>query len=674
MTDDLQAIGLQTRCQSDTPCGAPTYGESRPPLGAGMPWWRSTHAILTATSGLLAGFGLLVGGSSPEGWAVIPYALAIATGAYLPVSSALKALRVRQVDMNVLMTIAAAGAVTVGEWAEGALVVFLFALGELLETFALERTRNAVRALMDLSPSVAEVKRGDGTEVVTADSVSPGQVVVVRPGARIPVDGVVLQGTAAVNQAPITGEAAPVDKRPGDPVFAGTISHDGYLEVVCRRVAADTTLARIIHLVEKAQGSRAPSQRFIDRFAATYTPAVVATAMAIVVGPPLFLGQPWYPWLYRGLALLILACPCAMVISTPVAIVTAIGEAARRGILVKGGASLEALAAVRVVLVDKTGTLTEGALRLTGVAAASGVTEADVLALAAGLEALAEHPIARAVVAAAADRGLTVARASELTVVGGKGVHGRVDGLQLTLGSARYLQEIGVDPAELDRLMARLGTEGNTVVFITAPGRVLGALALSDLPRPGANHALQRLRRLGVQRVVMLTGDNPVAADAIGREVGVDEVRAGLLPEDKLAVVAELEANWGPAAMVGDGVNDAPALARASVGVAMGVAGTDAALETADVALMGDRLDRLPEGIWLSRQALRVVRQNLVFALVTKALALAALIPGWLTLWMAIVADVGASLAVIGNSLRLRSRRALSASDGQSLPIKQLAG
>jgi Cd2+/Zn2+-exporting ATPase len=559
--------------------------------------------------------------------------------------------------MNVLMTIAAAGAVVVGEWAEGALVVCLFSVGELLESLALERTRNAVRALMDLSPSVAELKRDGDTEMVAADRVIPGQVVVVRPGARIPVDGVVLVGGAAVNQAPITGEAVPVEKGPGDPVFAGTISHDGYLEVECRRVAADTTLARIIHLVEEAQGSRAPLQRFIDRFAAWYTPAVVAAATLVVIGPPLLLGQPWYPWLYRGLALLILACPCAMVISTPVAIVTAIGEAARRGILVKGGASLEALAAVRLVLVDKTGTLTEDTPRLTGVAPAAGVSEADVLAMAAGLEALADHPIARAVVSAAAERELTVLRASELTVAGGKGVTGRIDGVQLTLGSERYLQENGANPAELERLAARLGSGDNTVVFLASPGRVLGALALAYLPRPEAVDSLQRLRSLGIRRVVMLTGDSQAAADSIGRQLGVDEVRAGLLPADKLAAVAELEAKWGPAAMVGDGVNDAPALARATVGVAMGVAGTDAALETADVALMSDRLDRLPEGISLSRQALRVVRQNLTFALVTKALALAALLPGWLTLWVAIVADVGSSLAVIANSLRLRSHR-----------------
>lgn len=607
---------------------------------------------------------MLVGGLSPDGWAAIPYALAIATGAYAPASSALRALRARQVDMNVLMTIAAAGAVAVGEWAEGALVVFLFSVGELLESFALERTRNAVRALMDLSPSVAEMKQGDGTRLVAADSVTPGQVVVVRPGARIPVDGVVLAGAAAVNQAPITGEAAPVDKKPGDPVFAGTISHDGYLEVACRRVAADTTLARIIHLVEEAQNSRAPSQRFIDRFAAWYTPAVVAIATLVVVGPPLLLGQPWYPWLYRGLALLILACPCAMVISTPVAIVTAIGEAARRGILVKGGASLEALSTVRLVLVDKTGTLTEGATRLTGVAAVSGVSEAEVLAMAAGLETLAEHPIAHAVVAAARDRGLAVARGSELTMVGGKGVTGQINGLQLTLGSARYLQELGFDPSALARLAADLDAAGKTVVFLAAPGRLLGALALADLPRVESAGSLRQLRLLGIRRVVMLTGDNRAVAEAIGRQVGVDEVRAGLLPEDKLAAVGQLEAAWGPAAMVGDGVNDAPALARASVGVAMGAAGTDAALETADVALMGDRLDRLPEGIALSRQALRIVRQNLLFALVTKALALAALIPGWLTLWLAIVADVGSSLAVIANSLRLRSRK-----DSRSLDV-----
>ena len=657
MTDDLQAIGAEVPCAATLPCRAPACRERRSPAATAIPWWRSTHALLTTGSGLLAILGLAVGGLNPDGWAVLPYALAIGMGVYFPVRSGLRSLAGRQVDMNVLMTIAAAGAIAVGEWAEGALVVFLFSLGELLESFALERTRNAVRSLMDLSPSVAELKRGDHTEIVATDTVIPGQVVVVRPGARIPVDGIVLAGAAAVNQAPITGEAAPVAKLPGDPVFAGTISHDGYLEIECRRVAADTTLARIIHMVEEAQGSRAPSQRFIDRFAAWYTPAVVGVALAVVAGPPLVLGEPWYPWLYRGLALLILACPCAMVISTPVAIVTAIGEAARRGILVKGGASLEALAAARVVLVDKTGTLTEGAPQLTGIAPAPGVSETDVLAMAAGLESLADHPIARAVVAAAADRELPVIRASELTVIGGKGVRGRIDGQQLTLGSARYLQEEGADPAELGRLAARLGDGDHTVVFLTAPGRLLGALALADLPRPEAADCLERLRNLGIRRVVMLTGDNAAAAASVGRRLGIDEVRAGLLPEDKLAAVAEMEARWGPAAMVGDGVNDAPALARATVGVAMGVAGTDAALETADVALMSDRLDRLPEGIRLSRQALAIVRQNLTFALVTKALALAALIPGWLTLWLAIVADVGSSLAVIANSLRLRSRR-----------------
>ncbi|HEX6989121.1 MAG TPA: cation-translocating P-type ATPase [Bacillota bacterium] len=656
-------------------------------------WWRTRRAVTTAASGLLAAGGYLaalLNIASP--WPQLAYAAAMAAGGWLPARVAWAAARRRRIDINGLMILAALGAAAIGQWTEGAVVVFLFSLGEALEEAAITRTRRSIRDLMALAPAEAEVLRDGRLQQVPVAEVRVGERVVVRPGARVPVDGRIHAGLAALNEAPITGEAMAVDKGPGDEVFAGSINENGYLEVDAVRVAGDTTLSRIIHLVEEAQRRRAGIQRWIDRFAQRYTPLVVAAAALVALVPPLA-GAPWGPWVYRGLALLILACPCALVISTPVAVVSAIGRAARSGVLIKGGAHLEALARVRVVALDKTGTLTFGRPEVTDVvplvdvppqvgaepldggvldrgapgddrAAPRNRPAVDpgdaVLALAAAAEARSEHPLGRAVVAAARARGVRPAEPEDFAVHPGLGIRARVSGLDLVVGAPAFVAtEAALDAASLEMPLARLESQGKTVMAVAeaagrgGPGRWLGLIAVADRIRPGAAAAVAGLRSAGVRRVILLTGDAEPAARRVAAAVGVDEVRARRLPEAKLEAVESLEGADGGVLYVGDGINDAPALARASVGVAMGVAGTDTALESADVALMADDLTQLPAAIDLSRRAMAVVRQNVVFSLAVKALAMGLLAAGQLTLWLAIAADTGAALAVIANGLRL---------------------
>jgi Cd2+/Zn2+-exporting ATPase len=558
----------------------------------------------------------------------------------------------RSLDMNVLMTLAAIGAMAVGEWAEGAVTIFLFAVGELLERYTMERARGAIRALMDLSPPEAIRVREEGEEQVPVKGLEIGDQIRVPPGQRIPVDGEVTEGHSAVDQAAITGESLPIEKAPGDKVFAGTLNGESSLLIQVTRAARDSTLARIIALVEDAQSRKAPAQRFVDRFARIYTPAVVAGALLVAVLPPLLTGALFSTWVYRALVLLVIACPCALVLSTPVSIASAIAAAARQGVLIKGGAYLEALGRLRALALDKTGTLTEGRPAVTTIISYNERSEEEVLQTAAAVEAGSTHPLAQAVLHEARHRGLTPPPAEEFAALFGRGASAVIDGARFYVGNHTFFEAWG-HPEAICQEIAELEASGQTAILVGTEAEVWGVLALADRLRPRARAVVEELRRAGLERVVLLTGDNRPTAEVIAQEAGVDDVRANLLPEQKVDAVESLLHRFEAVGMVGDGVNDAPALARATVGVAMGAIGSDAALETADVALMSDDLTRLPWAIRLGRNTRRVVAQNVVFSLGLKALFLGLAVAGWATLWMAVFADMGASLLVTFNGMRL---------------------
>lgn len=617
--------------------------------------------VATALAALFLVAGWLVQRAVPSapGWAAVGlYALSYVAGGYFRVIDGLRALRSGTLDINFLMVAGAVGAAVLGRWEEGAILMFLFSLSSTLEAFAVGRTRQAIRRLMELSPEDALVRR-DGVEVrIPARDLRPGDLVIVRPGERIAADGVVVAGESAVNESTITGESIPVDKGPGQPVFAGTINGQGSLEFRVTRPAGETTLARIIRYVEEAQASKAATQRVIDWVDRYYTLSVVAVAGLAFVLPPLLGLDAWGSSFYRAMMLLVVASPCALVISTPAAILSGIARGARSGILFKGGRHLEDAARVRVVAFDKTGTLTRGRPEVVGVYPEAGVEATDLLGLAASVEARSEHPLAAAIVAHARRLAVPLRAAADFQAASGVGARARVGDRDVRVGSPRLLDEAGV-PAEhpVRERVRRLAAEGHTTVVVLADGQVLGALALADTPRAGAREAVERLRAIGVRHVVMLTGDHAAAAEAIARQVGVDEVRAGLLPQDKLEVIRELRARYGPVAMVGDGVNDAPALAAADVGIAMGGIGTDVALETADVVLMADDLDKVADAIDLSRRARRILVQNLGFAIAVIVVLVAVTLAGHLTLPLAVVGHEGSTILVAFNGLRLLAGR-----------------
>jgi len=616
-------------------------------------WWRTRKGRLVIASAALLAAAFLIASLAPSVsfWAYLAAAavglIPIARRAFAGVRSG------TPFSIETLMSVAAAGAMAIGAAEEAAVVIFLFAVGELLEDVAAGRARAGIKALVGLVPRVAQVEEAGQLREVPAQRLRVGDLVVVRPGDRIPSDGEVVEGLSEVDEAPITGESVPVGKTTGSSVYAGSINANGQLRVRINKTAADNTIARIIHLVEEAQASKAPTARFIDRFAAYYTPAAMAVAALIITGPPLLAGADWETWVYRGLATLLIACPCALVISTPAAIASGLAAGARRGLLIKGGAALETLGKVATVAFDKTGTLTIGKPQVTDVIAVEG-TDDDVLAKAAAVELGSSHPLGLAIVAAAAARDLVVPPAFDATAVPGKAVLARLPQGFVSVGSPRYAAEFNLLPEALNRDVERLEAEGKTTVVVAAKDRALGVIALRDEPRADAAAGIARLRALGV-RSLMLTGDNRRTADAIASRLGL-EAKAELLPDAKLQAIAEMKAR-NPVAMVGDGINDAPALAAASVGIAMGAA-TDVALETADAALLKNRVTGVAELVALSRATLANVWQNITIALGLKTVFLITTLLGVSSLWMAILADTGATVLVTANALRLLRFRA----------------
>ena len=645
-------------------------------------WWRDARTAMTVLSGSLIVVGfcvhLILSGSwlaafAPEhagAGGVMPiavrifYFLAVITGAWYVLPKAWLSLRRFRPDMNLLMTVAVIGAVALGQWLEAATVSFLFALSLALESWSVGRARRAVEALMKIAPESVGVLEPDGTihEELSA-SLPVGTVFRVRPGERIGLDGTVVQGTTDVNQAPITGESLPVTKEPGSSVFAGTINGNGVIDVRSTKSADDTTLAHVIRLVGESQGRRSPAEQWVNRFARIYTPTVFAVAILTASVPPLLFHQPWETWFYQSLVLLVIGCPCALVISTPVSIVAGLAAAARNGVLVKGGLALETPARIKAIAMDKTGTLTEGRPTVAKVVALNGHTEQELLERAGSLESSSQHPLARAICDYVSARGLQPGPVTEFTLIPGKGATARIDGRSFWLGSHRFLEERGQETPEVHSLLGDLSASGHSVVVIGNETHVCGFIALADRLRPGIPELLAATRALGVPHIVMLTGDNEGTARTIARQAGIEEVRAELLPADKVAAIESLVQQYGSVAMIGDGVNDAPAMARASLGIAMGAIGSDAAIEAADVALMSDDLHQLPWLIAHSRRTLSIIRQNIVLSLAVKFVIVALAFAGHASLWAAIAADMGVSLLVIFNALRLVSSGASAPAD-----------
>lgn len=627
-------------------------------------WQRKQRAILAAVSGFCVTLGFLshalianslMGAVGSEGMGIVHevpllskffYLTAVVSGSYYIAPKAWFALRRLRPDMNLLMTVAVIGAILIGEWFEAGTVAFLFALSLALEAWSVGRARKAVSALMDLTPSTATLLLRDGIEKeVRLEEVTVGSIFVVKPGERIPLDGKVTNGKSDVNQAPITGESVPVAKMPGFEVFAGTINGDGALEVESTKEPGDTTLAHIIKLVDQAQSKRAQAEQWVEKFARVYTPAVMALGLLFLLVPPLVFDQLWQEWIYRSLVLLVIACPCALVISTPVSIVAALTASARKGVLVKGGTYIELPASLKAIAMDKTGTLTEGKPSVEQVIAMSGHTEQELISIAAAMETRSDHPLAKAIVKYAAQKDISPKAAVDFQIIQGKGATARIDGKEYWLGSHRYLEERNQETPDIHSKLETSSQTGRSVVLIGDASHVCGLITLADRVREESKHAIQSLRNIGIEHIIMLTGDNKGTAEAIARETAVDEVNSELLPQDKVNAVESLVSKY--VAMVGDGVNDAPAMARSTLGIAMGAAGTDVAIETADIALMSDELSKIPWLIKHSKRTLIVIRQNITFSLLVKAIFVGLTFTGHASLWAAIAADMGASLLVI---------------------------
>ncbi len=616
--------------------------------------WRNAKVVTSVCSGLLllAGFAGGYMGLRAELQTVL-YLLAVVVGGYYFGREALVELvREREIGIELLMSTAAIVAGVMGQWAEAATLVFLYSISEAAEGYTAERARHAIRALMDLAPKTALVLRDDRETRIPVEQLRVGDIFIVLPGESVATDGEVLDGHSSVNQAPVTGESVPVEKLPGSKVFAATINGEGALTVRAAKTFADNTLSRIIHLVEEAQASKGRSQRFIERFGKRYSPAVLGAGILIGLLPPLF-GLPWEDWIARATVFVVAAAPCALVISIPITLVAAIGTAGRNGLLIKGGVHLENLAKVRVVALDKTGTLTLGRPQVTDVVPLDGKSAREVLAAAAAIEARSQHPLAQAVLERAKSEGISLNPAQDFQSLTGAGAKGWVEGVECFVGNPRLFEGLGVAVAAVTPRIEALQREGKTVVLVGTARSLDGLIAVADPLRPEAARAIADLKRAGIERVVMLTGDNPLAAEAIARQVGIDEVFAELSPENKTEKVAELDARYGKVVMIGDGVNDAPALAAAHVGIAMGAAGTDVALETADVALMSDNLARLPYLIRFSQRTWGVIRQNLALSAIVIGALIVGAVGGYFTLPIAVLAHEVSEFVVIASGLRM---------------------
>ena len=583
------------------------------------------------------------------------YILAIIIGGFDLFKEGFSDLIKLDFSMESLMTIAIIGAAFIGEWAEGSIVVILFAISEALERFSMDKARQSIRSLMDIAPKEALIRRNNVEQLVSVDKIDIDDIMIIKPGQKIAMDGLVINGHSSVNQAAIRGESVPVEKQLDDEVFAGTLNEEGVLEVKVTKKVTDTTIAKIIHLVEEAQGERAPAQAFVDKFAKYYTPFIIIMALLIVVVPPLFFGGDWNKWLYQGLSILVVGCPCSLVISTPVSIVSAIGNAAKNGVLVKGGVYLEEIGHLRAIAFDKTGTLTKGKPVVTDFIATSSETDINYLSIISSLESLSQHPLASAILNEADKTNVDYKsiQIEDFQSITGKGLTGIHQNIRYYIGSPKLFSASVIEETAVKVQYRQFQEQGKTAMYFGTDEQILGVIAVADEVRDSSAAVISELHKLSIEHTIMLTGDNTKTAESIGKQLGVTEIKGDLMPQEKLDSIKALRTTYNKVAMVGDGINDAPALAASTVGIAMGGAGTDTALETADVALMGDDLQKLPFIVRLSRQTLKVIKQNITFSLGIKLLALLLVIPGWLTLWIAIVADMGATLLVTLNGLRL---------------------
>lgn len=583
------------------------------------------------------------------------YVTAILIGGFSLFKEGITDLLKLNFSMQALMTIAIIGASIIGQWSEGSIVVILFAVSEALEKFSMDKARQSIRSLMDIAPKEALVIRDGVEELIHVNEIKVNDIMIIKPGQKIAMDGVIVTGRSSVNQAAITGESVPIEKKVDDEVFAGTLNEEGLLEVKVTKLVTDSTIAKIIHLVEEAQDERAPAQAFVDKFAKYYTPAIMLIALLVVVIPPLFFNGDWNTWLYQGLSLLVVGCPCSLVISTPVSIVSAISNAAKNGVLIKGGIYLEEVGGLQAIAFDKTGTLTEGEPVVTDYISVNTSKESDNFMKIAALEAYSQHPLASAILKELSHKKLSIDHINidNFTSITGKGVQADIDGVTYLIGSSKLFNTELNQSESLKAQYELLQKEGKTAMIFGTSTEILAIIAVADKLRETSQSVITQLHQAGIKHTIMLTGDNQHTAQAIGQEVGVTDIKGDLMPQDKLDYIKSLKNDYLKVAMIGDGVNDAPALAAASVGISMGGTGTDTALETADIALMGDDLEKLPFLIRLSRKTLSIIKQNITLSLVLKLLALLLIIPGWLTLWLAIVADMGATIFVTLNGLRL---------------------
>ena len=628
--------------------GVPDEALALAPAESRESWW---PLVLAGVAALASETAEWLGLATP----ILPAVLAlsaVALGGFGTYRKGWIALRNLTLNINALMTIAVTGAMLIGQWPEAAMVVVLFALAERIEAASLDRARNAIRGLMAMTPDTATVRQPDGSWLaVVARAVAVGSVVRLKPGERVALDGVVSTGNSAVDQSPITGESVPVDKTVGDSLFAGTINQSGELEFTVTAKADESTLARIIHAVESAQGTRAPTQRFVDQFARVYTPVVFAVAFLCAIGPPLLFGGDWIAWIYKALVLLVIACPCALVISTPVTIVSGLSAAARRGILIKGGVYLEQGRHMKWLALDKTGTITVGKPALTDFELVSGA-EQDALTMAVSLASRSDHPVSKAVAESSQSKSVTVQAVDAFEALLGRGVKGRIGGQLYYLGNHRLIEELKLCGSALEARLNVLELQGKTTVLVASEQAVLALFGVADTVKESSREAIGQLHALGI-KTLMLSGDNQHTAAAIAKQVNIDDAKGNQLPEDKVTAIAAMIGREGLVGMVGDGVNDAPALARADIGFAMGAAGTDTAIETADVAIMDDDLRKIPEFVRLSKATAAVLKQNIALALGVKAIFLGLTLVGMGTMWMAVFADMGTSLIVVINGLRL---------------------